>query len=378
MKWSLFIGFFLLSQLYNVFGDDCYCPLCELDKLPDNCTTIYGHIQMGLESTMPPYEIIEYKLQNVTTIVGCITIANSGFTSLALLSNLETLQYSQTGNSSSCSSYGNIITIAKNSLLRRLYFTSLKKVIVTKKSEYGIYLVDNPSLCITEEELEHFLKTEKFYAPHIQICDPTKIYCRLDSFDFFDQTNIVSGCQVLTDSLVLNGTKEYNQTEFHDRLNDIEQILGSIIVFQSDIVALKFPNLWRIYNFQPTLPVIFLQDNPNLAEIEFSNLSSIPYFGKYPDVLYTFSNPLLTQLPLDTCENLYKLGQITIGDVSESICENRTSSALPTQEANHTTATTSEFSVDSGKGGSNVTNSTALSSVGKVSFIYKEIKSRHS
>ncbi|PIC39149.1 hypothetical protein B9Z55_010928 [Caenorhabditis nigoni] len=248
----------------------------------------------------------------------------------------------------------------------------LEMVIVTKKSEYGIYLVDNPSLCISEEELEQFLKTEKFYAPHIQICDPTKIYCRLDSFDFFDQTNIVSGCQVLTDSLVLNGTKEYNQTEFHDRLKDIEQILGSIIVFQSDVVSLKFPNLWRIYNFQPTLPVIFLQDNPNLAEIEFSNLSSIPYFGKYPDVLYAFSNPLLTQLPPDTCENLYKLGQITIGDVSESICENRTSSALPTQEANHTTATTSEFSVDSGKAGSNGTNSTALSSVGKVSLIYRE------
>ncbi|EFP09285.1 hypothetical protein CRE_25340 [Caenorhabditis remanei] len=343
---------------------DCYCPLCELDKLPDNCTTIHGHIQMGLESTMPPFEIIEYKLQNVTTIFGCITIANSGFTTLSILSNLETIQYSQTGNSSTCSSYGNIITIAKNSLLRRLYFTSLKKVIVSKKSEYGIYLVDNPSLCLSENELEQFMETEKFYAPHIRICDPTRNYCRLDNFDFFDETNIPTGCQVLTDSLVLNGTKDINETDFQSRLNDIEQIMGSIIVFESDVVSLRFPNLWRIYNYQPDLPVIFLQDNPYLSDIELSNLSSIPYFGKYPDVLFAFSNPLLTQLSLDTCENLYKLGQITIGEIADSICDNRTSSALPNQDQsqNHTTATSSEFVVETGKGGS---NSTTLSSVGK-------------
>ncbi|EGT33652.1 hypothetical protein CAEBREN_13979 [Caenorhabditis brenneri] len=318
---------------------------------------------MGLESTMPPFEIVEYKLKNVTKVFGCITIANSGFTSLKLLANLESITYSQTGNSSTCSSYGNIITIAKNSLLRRLYFTSLKEIIVSKKSEYGIYLVDNPSLCLSEEELERFILTERFYAPHIRICDPSRNYCRLDNFDFFDETNIQPGCQVLTDSLVLNGTKEYNETDFQMRLNDVEQILGSIIVFESDVVSLRFPNLWRIYNFQPDLPVIFLQDNPNLVEIEFSNLSSVPFFGKYPDVLYAFSNPLLTQLSPDTCENLYKLGQITIGDVTDSICENRTSSALPsTQEQNHT-ASSAEFFVNVTKNGSS--NSTTLSSVGK-------------
>ncbi|CAA79559.1 Protein irld-34 [Caenorhabditis elegans] len=360
MQWPLIAALF--TQLYHfVIGDDCYCPLCELDKLPDNCTTIHGHIQMGLESTMPPFEIVEYKLENVTKIVGCITIANSGFTSLSLLSNLEIVQYSQTGNSSTCSSYGNIITIAKNSLLRRLYLTSLKKVILSKKAEYGIYLLDNPSLCITEGELEQFMQTEKFHAPHIQICDPTKNYCRLDNFEFFNDKNIPVGCQVLTDSLVLNGTKEINGLEFQSRLNDIEQILGSITVFESEIASLKFPNLWRVYNFQPDLPVIFLQENGNLSEVEFSNLTSIPYFGNYPDVLYAFSNPLLTNLSLDTCENLNSLGPITFEEVSNSICENRTSSVVPNQDKNRT-GNSGGLIVDVEVSG---TNSTALSSVGK-------------
>uniref|UniRef100_A0A1I7UQV2 Recep_L_domain domain-containing protein n=2 Tax=Caenorhabditis tropicalis TaxID=1561998 RepID=A0A1I7UQV2_9PELO len=234
------------------------------------------------------------------------------------------------------------------------------EVIVSKKTEYGIYLVDNPSLCLTEMELEKFLLTEKFYAPHIRICDPTKNYCRLDSFDFFDETNIPFGCQVLTDSLVLNGTKDINETDFESRLKDIEEIFGSVIVFESDVVSLKFPSLWRIYNYQPDLPVIFLQDNPNLQSIELSNLSSVPYFGKYPDVLYAFSNPLLTQLSLDTCENLSKLGQITIGEVSDSICDNKTMTA-DTQNQNHTMEFLSE---GNGKTGN---NSTTLSSVEKVS-----------
>ncbi|CAI2348466.1 unnamed protein product [Caenorhabditis sp. 36 PRJEB53466] len=327
MRWSLFTVLLLHSYQF-VDAIDCFCPLCELDKLPDNCTTIYGHIQMGLESTMPPFEIVEYKLENVTKIVGCVTIANSGFTNLLLFSNLQVIQYSQNDNASTCSSYGNGITIAKNSLLRRLYFTSLEKVIVSKKSEYGIYIVDNPSLCITEEELEQFMTTSKFYAPHIQICNPTKMYCRLDDFDFFDDTNIAAGCQVLTDSLVLNGTTNENSTEFQRRLNDVEQILGSIIVLGTDIVSLEFPNLWRIYNFQPELPVILLQNNPNLCEVNLSNLSSIPYFGTWPDVLYAFQNPLLTQMSADTCGHLLKLGEITFEDSAHSICDNQTTSVL--------------------------------------------------
>ncbi|CAB3402893.1 unnamed protein product [Caenorhabditis bovis] len=237
--------FFTSSQL-----KECVCALCRIDTLPDNCTEIDGHIQIGLESEMPPFELIEFKLKKLAKLTGCLLIANSGLTSLKFLSNLRTVIYAQTGNSETCSVYGNAITLAKNNLLRRLYLDSLEEIDVTRGADYGLYISLNPSLCITEKEVEIFFNTSRFYAPHMNICDPTRMYCALDTQGFFDDTNIQEGCQVLTDSLVLNGSTPNTSEQFQNRLNDIEQIFGSIIVLNTKLTSLKFPKLWRIYNFQ--------------------------------------------------------------------------------------------------------------------------------
>ncbi|CAI5444552.1 unnamed protein product [Caenorhabditis angaria] len=171
----------------------------------------------------------------------------------------------------------------------------------------------------------------------------SETYCRLDSLSFFNHSNLPENCQVLTDSIVINGSITFsledslNSTDFLDffyfsnstfqeRLNSIQEIFGNIVVMNSDLENLDFPNLRRIYNFQPTFPVILLQNNTRLSEISFPAFEKIDYFGAYNStVLYAYSNPLLKSCQDATCQNL---GQISIDPGDTDPCSNFSSSSL--------------------------------------------------
>ncbi|CAI5444550.1 unnamed protein product [Caenorhabditis angaria] len=171
MCFLFIISAFLVFFCENCETAACSCAQCSLELLEDNCTEIIGHIIISLESQMPPYEMIEYKLENMQKLTGCLTIANSGFTNLSFLQNLEIVEYSEIGAAASCRTYANTITIAKNALLRDVSALKNLKILNSgENTEYGLYLVDNPSLCLEEEELEAFLRFDKFYAPHFRIC----------------------------------------------------------------------------------------------------------------------------------------------------------------------------------------------------------------
>ncbi|CAD6185668.1 unnamed protein product [Caenorhabditis auriculariae] len=101
------IALHLVKALQRYYRDDkreCECAKCGIDKLPDGCTTIRGHVALGFEADMPPYDLVAFKLKNVTKVVGCVTITNTVYTSLEMLTNLRSIQFANRVEAISCNS----------------------------------------------------------------------------------------------------------------------------------------------------------------------------------------------------------------------------------------------------------------------------------
>ncbi|PAV68309.1 hypothetical protein WR25_12956 isoform H [Diploscapter pachys] len=191
---------------------------------------------------------------NVKSITGCLIIKGSGMTSLRAFSNLEVVKYDK----DLCPAYIAAILVSDNMLLRYLGMPKLRKVRKFNNNKIclkiqitagfsGMRLIFNPSVCLFEEENNRLLNTEKFVNFHVDICDPTRTYCRLDiEQGIFNEANLPTGCQVLEYVLLLNYTKPTEELQY--KLNSIEEIWGALIITNTDLTSISFPKLNKIYN----------------------------------------------------------------------------------------------------------------------------------
>ncbi|PAV68308.1 hypothetical protein WR25_12956 isoform I [Diploscapter pachys] len=188
----------------------------------------------------PNQSTIEQNMINVKSITGCLIIKGSGMTSLRAFSNLEVVKYDK----DLCPAYIAAILVSDNMLLRYLGMPKLRKITAGFS---GMRLIFNPSVCLFEEENNRLLNTEKFVNFHVDICDPTRTYCRLDiEQGIFNEANLPTGCQVLEYVLLLNYTKPTEELQY--KLNSIEEIWGALIITNTDLTSISFPKLNKIYN----------------------------------------------------------------------------------------------------------------------------------
>ncbi|PAV68306.1 hypothetical protein WR25_12956 isoform A [Diploscapter pachys] len=202
----------------------------------------------------PNQSTIEQNMINVKSITGCLIIKGSGMTSLRAFSNLEVVKYDK----DLCPAYIAAILVSDNMLLRYLGMPKLRKVRKFNNNKIclkiqitagfsGMRLIFNPSVCLFEEENNRLLNTEKFVNFHVDICDPTRTYCRLDiEQGIFNEANLPTGCQVLEYVLLLNYTKPTEELQY--KLNSIEEIWGALIITNTDLTSISFPKLNKIYN----------------------------------------------------------------------------------------------------------------------------------
>ncbi|PAV68310.1 hypothetical protein WR25_12956 isoform E [Diploscapter pachys] len=215
---------------------------------------------------------------NVKSITGCLIIKGSGMTSLRAFSNLEVVKYDK----DLCPAYIAAILVSDNMLLRYLGMPKLRKVRKFNNNKIclkiqitagfsGMRLIFNPSVCLFEEENNRLLNTEKFVNFHVDICDPTRTYCRLDiEQGIFNEANLPTGCQVLEYVLLLNYTKPTEELQY--KLNSIEEIWGALIITNTDLTSISFPKLNKIYNTALQFPTILVQNNTLLKSISFPEM----------------------------------------------------------------------------------------------------------
>eukprot|EP00081_Caenorhabditis_elegans_P025953 NP_509320.4 Insulin/EGF-Receptor L Domain protein [Caenorhabditis elegans] len=326
----------LITFLFILF-QKTECTDCKINTISDvskNCTVVYGDIIVNstFNYTFP---FLSEKLSNIEKVIGRVILKDTAFKNLSFLSSLESIYYKPEQDFRN-TALQNCLSIRNNLLLEDLGMIKLVNFtlesIPTDWQFYSVYISENPKLCISLEQSEKWLLSDRVYFPPMIYCginvletnsnfikfkvlNGTKIFCSTSSPKAYFYDLMPLGCQVFEVGIwIKDNSNETELNRFYTALESVETVLGSIAIRNTTLKSLNFKNLVKIYNKHYDDPeyyggrgtqAINIQNNVKLTDIQFPKLSIIHHFGKTPFVVAT-GNPLFACTP-KTCNVFMKL-----------------------------------------------------------------------